>query len=70
MKLNCKKYSYLTPIIIIGAITLFSYKADSSYSLYQESISSSSGQFSIPSCTKCDPDSEIFIPTNTDGLIV
>ena len=58
MKLNCKKYSYLTPIIIIVAITLFSYKADSSYSLYQESISSSSGQFSIPSCTKCDATSE------------
>ena len=37
---------------------LFGYQPSLGYNLYQESAASSSGQFSIPSCTKCDAGSE------------
>ncbi len=58
MNLSFKKHCYSILIIIIVTVTLFSHQVDSSYNLYQESGSSSSGQFSIPVCSSCNSASE------------
>ena len=58
MKLKLKKYYYLISAAVIAITMVSTYQVNANYSLYQESATSSSGQFSIPSCTTCDASSE------------
>ncbi len=61
MKQKPRKYSYLILIIAIISNMVFIKDVSSHINLFQESISnnsSSSGQFSIPSCTQCEIESK------------